>query len=163
MMNISTCIDMHPLPADVFDIKHDDFYNFVDYEYGPLQSKILKYQLISDVDTYLECTDPTEILKYNSAKLNELKAEPCLMTDENSFVIFPEIIASFSSLKKRLLKKIDENIKEIKRNKTFDNASVSTSSTARISTQSKTVDEFRNHITKSINQWLDKYRNDVDL
>lgn len=163
-MNTSTCTSMNSLPADIFDLKHEDFYNFVQYECGPIQSKILKFQLISDVDTFLECNDPTEILKYKSAKLNELKAESCLMTDENSFVIFPGIIASFSSLKKRLMKKIDENIKEIKRNKSSVNASASTPSTApTTSTQSKTVDELRNHINKSIKQWLDKYRDDLNL
>lgn len=160
---MNTPININSLPADVFELKHEHFYNFITEECGPVQSGILKFQLISDADTFIECNDPTEILKYDSEKLNELKDSSCLITDDKSCIILPGIIASFNSLKKRLLKQVDENIKEIKRNRNINNTITSTPLTTSANSQSKTVDEFRNHIIKSINQWLDKYKDDLNL
>ena len=104
MMNTSVYSNPNALPSDVFDLKHNDFYNFIDCQCGPILANIHKFQLISDADIFIECNDPTEILKYNSNKLNELKTKSCLMIDDKSSIILPGIIASFSSLKKRLLK-----------------------------------------------------------
>lgn len=162
-MNTSTSIDINSLPVDVFDLKHEHFYNFITDACGPVQSAILKFQLISDADTFIECNDPTEILKYDHTKLNELKDSSCLITADKSCIILPGIIASFNSLKKRLLKQIDENIKETKRNKSINNVFTPTPSTTSANSQSKTIDDFRNHIIKSIDQWLDKYKNDLNL
>jgi hypothetical protein len=162
-MNTSAYTNTSTLPPYIFELKHDDFYDFVDHECGTIQAQILKFQLISDVDIFIECDDPTEILKYNSAKLNELKANSCLMIDEKTCIILPGILSSFSSLKKRLLKKMDEHMKELKRNKNVVNSYASTPLTANTTSQSKTVDELRSHIIKSIDQWIDKYRNDFDL
>jgi hypothetical protein len=162
-MNTSAYTNTSTLPPNIFELKHDDFYDFVDHECGTIQAQILKFQLISDVDIFIGCDDPTELLKYNSAKLNELKANSCLMIDEKTCIILPGILSSFSSLKKRLLKKMDEHMKELKRNKNVVNSYASTPLTANTTSQSKTVDELRSHIIKSIDQWIDKYRNDFDL
>lgn len=113
-MNTSTYTNTSALPLDVFDLKHDVFYNFINYQCGSIQAKILKFQLISDADNFIERNDTTEILTYNSTKLNELKANWCLMTDEKSLIILTGIPASFNSLKKCSLEKLDENIKELK-------------------------------------------------
>ena len=83
------------------------------------------------------------------------------MIDDNSSIILPGIIASFSSLKKRLLKKFDQDTKERKKNKNIINTS--TPLTSLTTNQSKTNDELTNHIIKSIDQWIYKYRNDFDL
>jgi hypothetical protein len=85
------------------------------------------------------------------------------MIDEKTCIILPGILSSFSSLKKRLLKTMDEHMKELKRNKNVVDSYASTPLTANTTSQSKTVDELRSHIIKSIDQWIDKYRNDFDL
>lgn len=85
------------------------------------------------------------------------------MIDERTFIILPGIPASFSSLKKRLLKKMNEHNKELKRNKNAANSYVSIALTATTTSQSKTVDELRSHIIKSIDQWIDKNQNNLNL
>lgn len=60
-MNTSTYINTTTLPPNIFELKHDDFYDFIDHECRTIQANILKFQLISDVDTFIECDDPTEI------------------------------------------------------------------------------------------------------
>jgi hypothetical protein len=93
-MTTSVYINTSALPSDVFDLKHDDFYNFVDLQCGPTQANILKFQLISDANIFIECDDPTEIMKYNSDKLNESKAKSCLMINDGSSIMLPGITAS---------------------------------------------------------------------
>jgi hypothetical protein len=160
-MNISTYTNTSAVPTNVFDLKHDDFYNFVEYQCGIIQAKILKFQLISDVDTFMECDDPTRILEYNNEKLKELKAESCLLIDDQSCIILPGIVASFSSLKKRLLKRNEQDIKEMKKNTNIQ--STSTPLVATTTSQTKTIDELRSHIKKSIEQWINRSRQDLDL
>lgn len=162
-MNTSTHIQTNTLPSNVFELKHDEFYEFIGLECGIVQAKILQFQLISDVDTFVECEHPTEILKYNCKQLNELREDSCLITDSETFIVLPGIAASFSSLKKRLLKKMDENFKEQKRNKNSSNILTSTPLTTSTISQSKTLDEIRSHIAKSLDQWIDKYRKDLGL
>lgn len=156
----STYTNTSALPTNIFDLKQDDFYNFIEYHCGIVQSKLLKFQLISDVDTFVECDDPTRILEYNSEKLKELKAESCLLIDDQSHIVLPGIIASFSSLKKSLLKKNEQDIKEMKKKSTRD---ASTPLIATTTSQTKTIDELRSHINKSIEQWINRYRQDLDL
>jgi hypothetical protein len=169
-MTTTVYINTSALPSDVFDLKHDDFYNFVDFKCGPTQANILKFQLISDANIFIECDDPTEIMKYNSDKLNELKAKSCLMTNDGYTIVLPGITASFNNLKKLLLKKIDQDIKELKKNKNISNAptpltisNAPTPLTISNANQSKSIDELNSHIIKSVDQWIEKYRNDFDL
>jgi hypothetical protein len=122
-MTTSTYINTSALLSDVFDLKHDDFYNFVEFQCGSTQANILKLQLISDANIFIECDDLTEIMKYNSDKLSELKAKSCPMTNDGSSIVLPGITASFNNLKKHLLKKIDQDIKEFRKNKNIFNAS----------------------------------------
>ncbi len=56
------------LPTNLFDLQHEEFYNFVEFQCGSIQAKILELQLISDAYTFLECIDPTEILQHNGEK-----------------------------------------------------------------------------------------------
>jgi len=160
-MTTTVYINTSALPSDVFDLKHDDFYNFVDFQCGPTQANILKFQLISDANIFIECDDPTEIMKYNSDKLNELKDKSCLMLNDGSTIVLPGITASFNNLKKLLLKKIDQDIKELKKNENISNAP--TPLTISNANQSKSIDELNSHIIKSVDQWIEKYRNDFDL
>ena len=160
-MAILTQVDTSALPVNVLDLKHNDFYDFVELQCGPLQASILRLQLISDASIFVECANPTEIMTYSSEKLDELKSESCLMTSDESFIIFPGITASFSSLKKQLSKKIEEVIKKSRRNGNISNAF--TPSTQPLTNGTKSIDELRAHIIKSIDQWIDKYRTDFDF
>jgi hypothetical protein len=160
-MTTSLYINTNALPPDVFDLKHDDFYNFVDFQCGPTQANILKFQLISDANIFIECEDPTEIMKYNSDKLKELKAKCCLLFNDGSSIVLPGITASFNNLKKRLLKKIDQDMKEFKKSKNISN--VSTPLIVSTTNQTKSTDELRSHLIKSVDQWITKYQNDFGL
>jgi hypothetical protein len=122
-MTTFTYINTSALPLDVFDLKDDDFYNFVEFQCGPVQANILKLQLISDASIFIACDDSTEIMKYNSDKLSELKAKSCLMINDGFSIVLSGITTSFNNLKKRLLKKIDQDIKEFRKNKNIFNAS----------------------------------------
>ena len=99
------------LPVNVFDLQHDGFYRFVERQCGPLQAEVLKFQLISDASIFVECTDPIEIMQYNSEKLHELKMKSCLITTDGSQIVLPGITASFRTLKKCLLKRIEEDLR----------------------------------------------------
>jgi hypothetical protein len=160
-MTNSVYIDTSTLPSDVFELKHDDFYNFVEFQCGIIQANILKFQLISDANIFIECNDLTEIMKYNSNKLNGLKIQSCLMINDGSSIVLPGITASFNNLKKRLLKKIDQDMKELRKNKNISN--VSTPLTVPTTNQSKSIDELKSYIIKSVDQWTNKYRNDFNL
>ena len=102
---------------NVFDLQHDDFYRFVERQCGPLQAEVLKFQLISDASIFIEWNDPIEIMQYNSEKLHELKMKSCLITIDGSHIVLPGITASFQTLKKCLLKRTEEDLKESKRKK----------------------------------------------
>lgn len=130
--------------------QHDQFYQFVELQCGSVQAKILELQLISDAFTFLECTDPTEILQYNGDKLNDLKHDACLITHDGTCIILPGIIASFKTLRKRLLKKLEEDAKKAKHN----NSNSLTQSHKPVVTQTKSIDEIRNHLITTINQWF---------
>lgn len=163
-MNTSVYINPNELPPDVFTLKHDDFYLFVQRQCGQIQSDILKFQLISDADIFIECNDPTEILKYNNPKLDSLKSEACLMIDDKSFIVLAGINSSFNSLRKRLLKKVDEDMKQMKKRKNIFNTSTPlTPLTSSTNNQSKTNDELKIHMIKSIDQWIDKFQVDFNL
>ncbi len=92
-MTTPTRVITNTLPTNLFDLQHDQFYQFVELQCGPVQAKILEVQLISDVFTILECSDPTEILQYNGDKLNDLKHDACLITHDGTCIILPGIIA----------------------------------------------------------------------
>ena len=160
-MVILTQISAIGLPSDVLQLKHDDFYNFVEAQCGAIQANILRLQLISDATIFLECDNPTEIMQYNSGKLYDLKNDSCLMTTDGSFIVLPGITASFSNLKKRLSKKIEESIKEARRSRTLPITSTPLSQPP--TNQVKSTDELKSHMIKSIDQWVDKYRVDFDL
>lgn len=161
IMIILTRISAIELPPDVLELKQDDFYNFVAAQCGAIQANILRLQLISDASIFLECDDPTKIMQYNSGKLNDLKNDSCLMTTDGSFIVLPGITASFSNLKKRLSKKIEESIKEARRNRTLPNTSTPLSQPP--TNQAKSTNELKSHMIKSIDQWVDKYRVDFDF
>jgi hypothetical protein len=136
--------------AGYADLQHDQFYQFVELQCGSVQAKILELQLISDAFTFLECTDPTEILQYNGDKLNDLKHDACLITHDGTCIILPGIIVSFKTLRKRLLKKLEEDAKKAKHN----NSNSLTQSHKPVVTQTKSIDEIRNHLITTINQWF---------
>jgi hypothetical protein len=58
-------------------------------------------------------------MKYNSDKLKELKAKCCLLFNDGSSIVLHGITASFNNLKKRLLKKIDQDMKEFKKKQKY--------------------------------------------
>ncbi|CAF4651592.1 unnamed protein product [Rotaria socialis] len=144
---------------NVFDLQHDDFYSFVELYCGSIQAKILKLQLISDASTLIECSDPTEILQYNGEKLNDLKHKSCLITNDGNCIVLPGIVASFKTLKKCLLKKLEEDTKKNRKNISNN----STLPNTPIVNQVKSIDELRNHLMDTINQWFINNRADFNL
>ena len=83
------------------------------------------------------------------------------MTTDGSFIVLPGITASFSNLKKRLSKKIEESIKEARRNRNLSITSTPLSQPP--IDQAKSTNEFKSHMNKSIDQWVDKYRVGFDF
>ncbi|CAF3497546.1 unnamed protein product [Rotaria socialis] len=152
-------INASTLPVDVFDLQHDDFYDFVEHNYGPIQAKILKFQLISDASTFIECNDPTEIFQYICEKLTELKHKACLITNDGTCIILPGITASFKTLKKRLLKKVEE---DVKKKKNFASNLLTPSNTP-IVDQVKSTDQLRTHLITMIRQWYINHRAEYNL
>lgn len=145
-------ISTSSFPLDVLDLKHDEFYQFVQDQCGPIQANMLKFELISDASIFIECDNPTEIMAYDSVKLNKLKADSCLMTTDGSSIILPGITASFSNLKKLLLKKFDKNIKESRRKTILSNTSAV--STALSTSELTSSDDLRNHMMLIFNDGL---------
>ena len=158
-VNRSIYIKTHTLPANVFDLQHDAFYNFVEFQCGSVQAKILELQLISNATTFIECNDLTEILQHNVEKLIELKYKACLVTDDGHCIVLPGIVASFKTLKKRLLKKLEE---DIKKNKTNIFNSTSTPNQTLVNSV-KTNDQLRNQLVTTISRWFINHRADLNL
>ncbi|CAM4969505.1 unnamed protein product [Rotaria socialis] len=154
-MNVNTST----LPVNIFDLQHDEFYNFIELHYGPIQAKILKLQLISDASIFAECNDPTEILQYSGEKLNELKNKACLITNDGNCIILPGIAASFKTLKKRLLKKLEEDVKKTKKN----NSTSFTQPNAPTVNQAKSIEQLRTHLITIIRQWYNNHRDEFNL
>ncbi|CAF1602953.1 unnamed protein product [Adineta ricciae] len=125
---------------------------------GVLQAKILQFQLISDATTFRECHDPTEILQYNGEKLTGPKNKACLVTGSGTCIILPGVVASFKMLKKRLLKKIEEDNKRSKGNTINSSASPPTLVVNAV----KSIDEQRNHISIAITHWFQTHRDDLN-
>ncbi|CAF1408714.1 unnamed protein product [Adineta steineri] len=158
-MTATTHINTKTLPTNVFDLQHDDFYNFVEHQSGIVQANILKVQLISDAITFLECNDPTEILQHNGEKLIDLKHKACIITNGGVCIVLAGIVASFKTLKKRLIKKIDEDNKKNK----YIITDPATSINAPIVNRLISNDEQRNHIITTINNWFTSRRDEFRL
>ena len=160
-MTASPHINTKTLPMNVFDLQQDDFYRFVERQCGPLQAEVLKFQLISDASIFIECNDPIEIMQYNSEKLHELKMKSCLITIDGSHIVLPGITASFQTLKKCLLKRTEEDLKESKRKKNTSDPLTSCLTSDLV--QSESIEDLRNHIINSIDKWLENHRDEFDL
>ncbi|CAF0919580.1 unnamed protein product [Adineta ricciae] len=157
-MTSTVHVNTKSLPPNVFDLQHEDFYDFVEMHVRVLQAKILQFQLISDAATFIECQDPTEILQYNSERLGDLKQKACLTTTSGTCIILPGILASFKILKKCLLKKIEENKKN--RNNPINSSTPTPTPGA---SRAKSTDEHRNYISTTINQWLRAHHDELNL
>ena len=59
-----------------------NFYDLIDFQCGPTQANILKFQLINDANIFMKCDDPREIIQYDSDKFIELKAKVCLISKD---------------------------------------------------------------------------------
>lgn len=160
-MTASLHINTKTLPVNVFDLQHDGFYRFVERQCGSLQAEVLKFQLISDASIFVECHDPIEIMQYNSEKLHELKMKSCLTTTDGSQIVLPGITASFRTLKKCLLKRIEEDLRDSKRKKPTSDPF--TPSLTPDLTQSESTDDLRNHIIDSIDKWFGNHRDEFDV
>ncbi|CAF1063238.1 unnamed protein product [Rotaria magnacalcarata] len=160
-MTASAHINTSTLPPNIFELQHNEFYDFVERHCGHIQAKILQLQHISDVSTFIECGDPTEIFKYHGEKLNELKHLACLITNDGTCIVFPGIIASFKTLKKRFLKKHEDDAKKAKQTKqNFDSSTQLTTSNVN---QGKSIDDLRNHLNLTIKQWFINHRVEYNL
>ena len=82
-----SCTVSNTIPVNIFDLQHDDFYDFVEAHCGSVQANILKFQLISDAGTFIECENPTEILQYDSDRLKHLKENSCLLTSDGLCIV----------------------------------------------------------------------------
>ncbi len=152
-------VTTYTLPNNLFELQHDEFYNFVERHCGSIQAKLLEVQLISDACTFIECTDPTEILQYNGEKLKDLKQKACLTTHDGTCIVLPGITASFQTLKKRLLKKLEEDAKKAKRKTSQSSTPFNTP----VVNHTKSTDELCIQLIKTIDQWFNKHQIDLNL
>ena len=158
----TTYILSKTLPADIFDLQHEEFYDFVESHCGSIQASILKFQLISDAITFIECDNPTEVMEYDSEQLKALKEIACLVTNDGTYITLPGIVASFKTLKKRLVKQLEDDVKEARKTrKNIFNSSSSLSTP--LADQSKSVDQLRTHLINSIKQWFHNHRDELNL
>ena len=105
------CIDTRILPADVFAIRDEVFYDLVTLISGSKIPKLLKWQELSNAATFLMCPDPLEFLHYESNDIIQLKQETCLKLNDNSFIVLPGIRSGCDELRALLSKKRDEEAK----------------------------------------------------
>ena len=105
------CIDTRILPADVFAIRDEVFYDLVTLISGSKIAKLLKWQELSNAATFLMCPDPLEFLHYESNDIIQLKQETCLKLNDNSFIVLPGIRSGCDELRALLSKKRDEEAK----------------------------------------------------
>ncbi|CAF3300725.1 unnamed protein product, partial [Rotaria sp. Silwood2] len=158
-MTRSIRVNTGTLPVNVFDLQREEFYNFVELHGGPIQAKILKVQLISNASTFIGCSDPTEILLYNSEKLNELKHIACLITNDGTYIVLAGVIASLKNWKKHLLKKLEEDMKKT------NNVNMNSfpSSGTPIDNQVESTDQLRKHLNTIICQCYLNHRVEYNL
>ncbi|CAF1314529.1 unnamed protein product [Adineta ricciae] len=154
------------LPYDVIELENEPFYQFVKKFAGDKVVSLLQFQDIDNVECLMACSDPFEILSYDSDDLLDLKKKTCLKLKTNSHVVLPGIKSKMKLLKKALTRKYDE-IKNV--TTTFSNQSMSmdtsfTNSTvdnALPNTTSSTLEEnVKIHLINSMKEWCRKTKQD---
>ncbi|CAF1578757.1 unnamed protein product [Rotaria magnacalcarata] len=92
------------IPQNVMELENDQFFDFVKQCPGEKVALLLKFQDISNVDCFLGCNDPFEILSFDSNDLLDLKKEIGVKLNNNSYVILPGVKCKVNMLKNALVK-----------------------------------------------------------
>ena len=103
------------LPADISNLQHEEFSDFVESHCGSIQASKLKFQLISDTIAFIECDNPTEVMEYDSEQLKALKEIACLVTNDGTYITVHAIVASFKTMEKRLVKQLEDDVREARK------------------------------------------------
>ncbi|CAF5163177.1 unnamed protein product, partial [Rotaria magnacalcarata] len=93
------------IPQNIMDLEGNEFFDFIKQYSGEKVANILEFQDISNVNCFLACNDPLEILSFDSNDLLDLKKTTCVKLNNNSFTVLPGIKSKMNLLKSTLMKK----------------------------------------------------------
>ncbi|CAF5190197.1 unnamed protein product [Rotaria magnacalcarata] len=141
---------------------------------------LLHFQEITNVQCFLDCNDPFEILSFDSDDLLDLKKKLCVKLTNNSFAILSGIKSKMKLLKNVLTKKRNQFRREPPKTSpdmvainnassiilTADNltysSNLSTQPSINISSPSAVIltinDEQKQHIIHLLDEWCDKIK-----
>ncbi|CAF4070154.1 unnamed protein product [Rotaria sp. Silwood2] len=170
------------VPNNVFYFENDEFFEFVRSFSGEKLAILLQFQEITNVQCFLDCDDPFEILSFDSDDLLDLKKKLCVKLNNNSFAILPGIKSKMKLLKNALTKKRNQFRRESSKTApdivainntpsiilTAENLTYSSNSFAQppvnISSSSAVTlninDEQKQHIIHLLNEWCEKIKED---
>lgn len=170
------------VPNNIFELENEEFFEFVRYFSGEKLAILLQFQEITNVQCFLDCDDPFEILSFDSDDLLDLKKKLCVKLNNNSFAVLPGIKSKMKLLKNVLTKKRNQFRREPSKpstdivainntssiiltaeNLTYSSNSstqlpinISSSSAATLTTN----DEQKQHIIHLLDEWCEKVKED---
>jgi hypothetical protein len=86
------------------ELEDDLFFEFVKHYADEKVAILLEFQDLTNVECLLACTDPLEILSFDSDDLLDLKKKMCVKLNNNTFVVLPGIKNKMNLLKNSLMK-----------------------------------------------------------
>jgi hypothetical protein len=167
----------HALPHDVMEFEDERFFEFVKSFAGQKLAALLEFQDINNVNCFLACDDPFELLSYDSNDLLELKKQMCVKLNTNLFVVLPGIKSKMMLLKNALTKKRNDLKKEIPKissnimtnnvssngsttdyssNSTYSSPQQLINNSSSSATSSNSEENLKIHLISLLNDWFDK-------
>ena len=102
------------IPKNVMELENGEFYDFIKQFSGEKVVSHQKFQDISNVDCFLDCNDPFEILSFDSNDLLDLKKEMCVKLNNNSYAVLPGVKCKANLLTNALMKVSNQLKKTLK-------------------------------------------------
>ncbi|CAF1244708.1 unnamed protein product [Rotaria sp. Silwood1] len=84
------------------DLRDEAFYDFIRQISGKRVVELLAFQDCNGVDSFIGCQECTDVLRFESDQLNDLKKNMCITLRDGSVALLPGLESSISNLIKLL-------------------------------------------------------------
>ncbi|CAF1517286.1 unnamed protein product [Rotaria sp. Silwood1] len=161
------------------DLRDEAFYDFIRQISGKRVVELLAFQNCNGVDSFIGCKECTDVLRFESDQLNDLKKNTCITLRDGSVAFLPGLESSISNhikLLKRAPNTTSSNLatttvptyySTIRTPSPLDIsmfANSSNPSSLNFSTTSNPlIDQMSNRISTSIINWLKKSQQELNL
>ena len=87
MNSLENIINLSHVPEDLFHLKGEDFYCFIQSLAGDLVRDIVEIQMIDSAQNFLNTNNIFDIFQYDSEEIDNLKYQACFKLKIGNFII----------------------------------------------------------------------------